>query len=334
MKEFVLQALSATGVNSLLRRATRARARVVTFHGVEDGNQTVVNHDRLQLLPDRFQRHLEYLGRTFHVVPLGDLVAAIREQRAFPARSACITFDDGYRNNLEVAAPLLARYGFPATFFVTTGYLRGDCAPWWYELRRLIAVADSGRLRDPGGRAHSASTTEDRVRLARAWERALLPRRADERGAALSALAAEWGMTLQKDPVYSFMTPDEARQLQAMGFDLQLHSRNHLSYRFESEAALRQDLTGAILDYREMFGRSPELFAFPYGHAPAVSGQVERWMRESGIQAAFLTRFGFVSERDHPFALRRMDISGGRSLADAASLLAGTTLAWNRFRYR
>jgi hypothetical protein len=54
-------------------------------------------------------------------------VAALR-QGSLPPRSLSITFDDGYRDNAEVALPLLARYGIPATFFISTGFLTAQVA--------------------------------------------------------------------------------------------------------------------------------------------------------------------------------------------------------------
>jgi peptidoglycan/xylan/chitin deacetylase (PgdA/CDA1 family) len=45
----------------------------------------------------------------------------------------CVTFDDGYRDNLEVAAPVLRRLGIPATIYVVTGVLDGSSTYHWYR---------------------------------------------------------------------------------------------------------------------------------------------------------------------------------------------------------
>jgi len=53
----------------------------------------------------------------------GEAVSLIAEGREIFQKAVVITFDDGYRDNITVAAPILERFGFLATFFVTTGYI-------------------------------------------------------------------------------------------------------------------------------------------------------------------------------------------------------------------
>ena len=64
------------------------------------------------------------------------------------SRSVVITFDDGYRDNLLVAKPILEEHGLPATVFVTTGYVGSNRDFWWDELESLLR----------GGRSRFART--------------------------------------------------------------------------------------------------------------------------------------------------------------------------------
>ena len=69
---------------------------------------------------------MRWIRSWFNVLPLALAVERLR-QGDLPARALAITFDDGYADNAEVAAPILERLGLPATFFVTTGFLQGGC---------------------------------------------------------------------------------------------------------------------------------------------------------------------------------------------------------------
>lgn len=94
----------------------------------------------------QFLRDHGFTGLTF-----GDLCVRVRSGAAMPERPVVLTFDDGYADTHEEALPLLAEHGFPATVFVTTGWLR-DAGRWaagkpldrtlgWTQVEEL---ADSG----------------------------------------------------------------------------------------------------------------------------------------------------------------------------------------------
>jgi len=74
--------------------------------------------------PQRFEEQMSWVKKQFRVVRLCDLPKAVQSE-ASDANLACITFDDGCRDNFEVALPILDRFGLKATFFIATGFLNG-----------------------------------------------------------------------------------------------------------------------------------------------------------------------------------------------------------------
>jgi peptidoglycan/xylan/chitin deacetylase (PgdA/CDA1 family) len=69
-----------------------------------------------------FLKHLEYLRRFHNVISLDEFLAAVCEKRELPDHSVVLTFEDGVRNFLTVAAPHLKRMGMPATTFIITDH--------------------------------------------------------------------------------------------------------------------------------------------------------------------------------------------------------------------
>lgn len=66
-----------------------------------------------------FTQHLSYLEKhNFNVIPLNDLISALQQGQTLPEKTVAITFDDGYNNNYEQAAPILEKFGYPYTIFV------------------------------------------------------------------------------------------------------------------------------------------------------------------------------------------------------------------------
>lgn len=122
-KKLVGQVLFKSGLDGLL---LRDRAVVVAFHRVNDGP----GEDGLSCHHDMFDRYCRFFARHFTVVRLNDLVRRL-EQGQPVNRELAITFDDGYRDNFQYAAPILKRRGLPATFFVVTGFIGSEFVPSW-----------------------------------------------------------------------------------------------------------------------------------------------------------------------------------------------------------
>jgi peptidoglycan/xylan/chitin deacetylase (PgdA/CDA1 family) len=112
----------------VLRQIARRRAVILGYHGVA---HQAWRDDRflLQVSPDRFRRQLEaMLAAGFRFVTVAAL-ARMAAGGSPPAGLAAVSFDDGMRNNLTTALPILRALGIPATVYVPSGWL-GGTSPW------------------------------------------------------------------------------------------------------------------------------------------------------------------------------------------------------------
>ncbi|MEL7210099.1 MAG: polysaccharide deacetylase family protein [Actinomycetota bacterium] len=100
-------------------RAPRPGVAVLCYHSVE---RTGAGHQ--SATPRQFGDHLDWLAEHARVIPLRDLFVPQPDDDDRPTVS--ITFDDGYRDNHEIALPALVERGLTATFFVTSGFIDGD----------------------------------------------------------------------------------------------------------------------------------------------------------------------------------------------------------------
>jgi len=110
----------------LHRRLLRGTAAVAVFHRIDDRYPD----NPITLTSKRFRAFCRFFAERFEVVPFGTLVGLL--ERHVPLRGQlAITFDDGYRDNYRIAAPILAELGLPACFFLTSGFIESTEIPWW-----------------------------------------------------------------------------------------------------------------------------------------------------------------------------------------------------------
>jgi peptidoglycan/xylan/chitin deacetylase (PgdA/CDA1 family) len=102
--------------------------RVLMYHKVND-----LPGNRMSMPVSIFDEQMAQLGELgYTVVDLDAVLDQYLEQKPLPPGAVLITFDDGYRDNLECAAPVLRKYGYPAVQFVPLAYV-GDGLPLPHE---------------------------------------------------------------------------------------------------------------------------------------------------------------------------------------------------------
>jgi len=127
MREWIKRLVGRTIFDSHLDAVLlRHSAVVVAFHRVQDTEVA----EGLTVSVGLFEAYCRFFQRYFNVVSLGNLVDKL-ESGASLDRELAITFDDGYRDNFDHAAPILEKLGLPATFFIVTQWMGTEIVPWW-----------------------------------------------------------------------------------------------------------------------------------------------------------------------------------------------------------
>ena len=296
-----------TGGNSL-RRATlslvspagrRARLQVLTYHRVLE--------ERDPLVPDEpdaaaFRAQMTGLAELCSVLPLPEAAERLAAG-TLPARAACVTFDDGYANNHQVAAPILEEVGVPATFFIAGGAV--DRGIMWNDLvieaiRRAPAALDCGPI---GGEAVPLPDAAARV--------AAVPRILDSMkyrplGERWEAAVALYERNVEGPPPRQMMTREQVRDLARRGFDVGGHTVTHPILATLPAAEARQEIEGCWEWVRDVTGVAPRSFAYPNGRPGRDFGPEHAAMaREAGFEVAVTTLWGSARRRDDPMLLPR-----------------------------
>ena len=116
---------------SIRRKLTRSQAAVLMYHRVcpRENSWSFPG-----VSPNDFEKHMEYFKNNFNILPLDTLAQYLKDGKSVPQKSISITFDDGYRDNLVYAYPILKKYSIPATVFLTTGFIGTDRLLWWDKI--------------------------------------------------------------------------------------------------------------------------------------------------------------------------------------------------------
>jgi peptidoglycan/xylan/chitin deacetylase (PgdA/CDA1 family) len=124
VKSALGMAFTATGA---FQQKVGKQETIVAFHRVND---SMPANDSLTCGSEMFSEFCGFFKEHYDIVPLAEQIRSCREGSP-RSGTLSITFDDGYLDNFQVAAPILKDLGLPATFFVTTGFIQSTVVPFW-----------------------------------------------------------------------------------------------------------------------------------------------------------------------------------------------------------
>jgi len=297
--------LHHSGLLSPLTRAVgyvrrRAAFPILTYHRVNDDGDPFFS-----ALPTAvFERQMRHVARNYRVLPLEDLVERL-QRGGLPRNTLAITFDDGYRDNLTHAAPILSRLGLPATIFLATGFIGTAEVPWFDRLAHGLKKSTMDVVRTPWGDELALSGLPARMR---AMERTLehFKRVPDEeRHRGLDELLTALGVTDQRIFKNLMLSWDDVHAVRGLGFTIGAHTVNHPILSRVTPQRAWTEILGSRTMIESACGAAPRAFAYPNGGTEDYTETVKRLVREAGFTCAVTTRFGLNTSNTNPWELRR-----------------------------
>jgi peptidoglycan/xylan/chitin deacetylase (PgdA/CDA1 family) len=260
-----------------------------------------------------FAAQMSFLARRRNVISLDALAGMLARGETPEQGSVVITFDDGYLDNYEIAAPILSRHGLPATVFIATGYI-GRAENMWVD---VLHAAFKGRSRQSLELLGGSFDLANPIQLDQAYSSAsaaLVQASRSERGELMASIRDQ--LQAEQPKLRSMMGWPEVRELRQRYPEITIgsHTREHFDLSSMPDDEVVEELGSAHQDIRRELGVDPIHFAFPYGRD---NGHARAWLKSNGYRTASLTEpLSLVQNSSNPLALTRLgatqDASPGR----------------------
>jgi peptidoglycan/xylan/chitin deacetylase (PgdA/CDA1 family) len=239
------------------------------------------------------------------------LVRALSGEQELPARAFLLSFDDGFRNNLTVAAPIMRELGITGVFYVTTRFVDEDGASWIDLIEDAIARTAEEALSLPWeDRSRRLDGDAGRIELLDEVRRVVKTRDdLDPEAVAEQVMERAGTGPFQPHPqLDAKLTWDEVRELDAIaGFVVGGHTHTHriLSHLDGDQLAAELDRSLELLS--PALGRPVRHYSYPEGLEHCYSDAVIAALRERGIVCCPTAEPGVNRVGDDLFRLRRIE---------------------------
>jgi peptidoglycan/xylan/chitin deacetylase (PgdA/CDA1 family) len=311
-----LETLFFSGAHLMMRPFTGGLGVILTMHHVRPARFGGFQPNRLlEVAPEFFARLVRKLRKSrIDLVSLDEMHRRLTEQD-FGRRFVCLTFDDGYRDFLEHALPVLKAHDAPFAMYVPTSFPDRIGELWWLGLEEVIARNGRiGMLIDGREQRFDCGTTSAKRELFDQLYWYLRSRNTEEElRAVVRDLCVRYGVDMKALCERLCMTWPEVTELsQSPLATIGAHTVNHVILGKVADKVVRSEMEMGRSVLEAAIGVRPKHFAYPVGDASAASEREFRIATELGFKTAVTTQPGvlFPEHRDHLTALPRISVNG------------------------
>lgn len=305
---------------------------ILMLHRVTDDPPGALGVNRhLAITPGFLDSLIGDMARAgYEFVTMDEAVARIRVgggRREF----AVITADDGFRDNLTEALPVLEKHRAPFMVYIAPGLIDGTADLWWEVLEQAVLACDAVPLRTRDGSEVLDCSSFEAKRAA--WTRLHdhLGRDVPEEGRyeALRLIAGQAGVDPAALRANMLMDWDEVRLLASHPLcTIGAHTVDHFMLKRLSREKALGEMADAATTIEARTGKRARHMAYPYGYPAAVGPREVELAAEAGFVSAVTTRHGVIraGHAAHLLALPRISVNGRyQSLGHVRTMLSGFT---------
>ncbi len=289
LKTFKKYLLASKLFFSMSRGVTRNLPRIFMYHRF-----TKENVDRWGALKaDFLEWQLLQISKGWRVLPLGKYLELSIDDKKAPKNTVILTIDDGYSDFYSVAFPLLKKFDFPATLFVTTDFIDGKIWLWPDRIKYALEQTQKKHLGIKVGGKKVTLNIETPERKVQTWDllvRYLTRVTEKEKWQYLSLLEERLEVALPDAPPkeYSALTWDQIREMAGWGIEIGSHTLTHPILSRLDKPQLIREIKGSKMRIEEMLGCRVASFCYPNGMQDDINEDVIREAKSAGYRGAVL----------------------------------------------
>lgn len=331
-KGFLAEGLLRSKIVQHLSSLRNPPWKVITYHRILDPEAYPYPiQTGMYVRPQTFKMQMQVLSDSANILSLNEILSSIIRGETLPPRTIAITFDDGWRDNFEVAFPVLREFGFSANIFLATSFIGGNRTFWSdriLEVLSIVSANQSLRTRIVESWSQLKNLGKDAIFSLNQFLFTPNNNTAESLLGALKKLDEEaqlelfaviekiTGLPFEHRDAPSFLSWQEVRCMSEGGITFSSHSHSHRPMTWLN----KQQISDEVRQSQELLRRHnlpiDSLFCYPGGYQNAKTQQA---LAESGITAALGTERG-SDLTSSPYLIGRIGIHEDVSFTPARFL--------------
>jgi len=238
----------------------------IMYHGVTKENSSYFSPRHIS--SDQFENHLKYISKEFDVISISEAFEYLKNNYKPKKKTITISFDDGYRNNLYTALPLLEKYNMKATFFIS-----GVCTEemklraLWTDIISCLKFFHKNQIMELGDKKFkNFIEVETKISLGDFLSKCEISALSDHLKYLMSKYNVEKEINTLPDDIWKLLDKDELKELSSSRIvDIGSHGYSHYRLANISVSDARKDLECSKKSLQMVTDKEITMVAYPFG---------------------------------------------------------------------
>jgi peptidoglycan/xylan/chitin deacetylase (PgdA/CDA1 family) len=307
--------LDSTLPDLMLSRLSETNVAIFLFHGVIRKNiHSVCNYTGKHIEAELFLECMKKLSKSGVALSMDEILYNCSNTKHFPPNSFAITFDDGFENNISVAAPILVDLKIPSMIYVTSGFVDENGMSWIDRIELAVEEAPTQEIKvqwnDQTYRIDSVESRIDFLRNVRKYVKNTPNCDANSFADELCLMLGKSEKEKSKDELFLKMSWDQVKTANESEFiSIGGHSHTHEILSFLSEDQLSHEIDLSLQLLNDHAGVSPTHYSYPEGLKHCFSDRVINVLKSRGVKCCPTAIDGINDQYSDPFHLKRVMIN-------------------------
>lgn len=272
-----------------LCKGLRGRAGIICYHRVIPDNKFKLlegPHKNLSINESLFEEHISVLSKKETLVTMDQMHEHLLGNSS--SYVVALTFDDGYKDNLNYALPILEKYNVPATIYVTTSFPDGDTWTWWFEIWDYIEKNNYIKLNFKNvEREWDTSTKKGKNKCYKFFDSFLISLKKEEQIILFESLTQTSMRKQNKDLFLNWGDLKILKKHPLITIGAHTHSHPNLSIMKDSEVLFEISYSKKLLENK--LKQKIDHFAYPYGTLNEAANREYEFAKQLGFKTAVTT---------------------------------------------
>jgi len=314
----------------------------LTLHRVTNGNGQSVKRGlpTISISVENFESLIRFIKKYYKVISVSEYLQYVRNEIGLSENCLILSFDDGYKEVLDNALPLLKKHGLPAVLFIPVAAIEQGSCFWWDALYAGLSENHNGSFElqgsdDPAFRPYvsrmkkiAATKLPKKAQAIYDFIEALQNSSANIRGRVVDHIRALFRNSNNHNPqLPGVLNWQEVKQFGDSGVEIGSHTVNHQFLSTVSVEEADKELQGSKARLENFLKREVACFSYPGGK---YNEEIAQRVEKAGYACAFTSDRGINATKGNLYKLKRLNISDD-NVANSRGRFSSAITAWYLF---